>query len=154
MSDDSYTSKPIVSSRLFAAPASELFRVFADANQLAQWWGPTGFVNTISEFDLRPGGAWHMVMQGPDGSRYPMEKRFVEIVPDARVVFDHIQAGHDFRMTLEFKVDAGGTRVMWTMKFADAAEADRLRSIIGEANEQNFDRLAAFLASHAAGNQA
>jgi uncharacterized protein YndB with AHSA1/START domain len=130
---------------VFQATPADLFAVFADVASLAQWWGPAGFTNVISEFDVRPGGRWLMVMQGPDGARFPMEKQFVEVVPHSRVVFDHIQTGHDFRMTLQFDSVAGGTRVTWTMRFTDPDEATRLRSFIEAANEQNFDRLAAFL---------
>ena len=36
----------------------------------ARWWGPDGFTNTITTFDLRPGGAWRFVMHGPDGTNY------------------------------------------------------------------------------------
>jgi uncharacterized protein YndB with AHSA1/START domain len=144
-------AEPIVSSRVFLATPADVFAAFADPASLAQWWGPAGFTNLISEFDLQPGGRWLMVMQSPGGDRYPMEKRFVEVLPDSRVVFDHVQAGHDFRMTLQFDPITGGTRLTWTMDFADPDEAARLRSVIEAANEQNFDRLAAFLDTRAGG---
>ena len=88
----------IVSTRVFDAPREVVFRAFTDPALLARWWGPKGFTNTFHEFDPRPGGAWRFVMHGPDGTDYPMTKDFVEVVPPERIVLQHIQAMHKFRM--------------------------------------------------------
>ena len=139
----------IVSTRLFPAPREQVFRAITDPAQLARWWGPHGFTSTFHEFDLRPGGAWRFVMHGPDGAEYPMTNRFVEIDEPERIVIDHVQESHDFRLTMELAEEAGGTRLTWRMRFASAEEAERVRSFILTANEENFDRLGAVLASHA-----
>ena len=38
-------------------------------------------------FDLRPGGAFHTLMRGPDGGTSDNPGCFLEIVPQARLVF-------------------------------------------------------------------
>ena len=140
--------REIVSTRLFAVPRERVYAAFADGVTLARWWGPEGFTNTFQEFDLRPGGNWRFVMRGPDGTAYPMEKRFVEVVAPERIVVDHLQpVQHRFRMTMTFADEAGGTRVTWRMAFESADEARTVRPFIVQANEQNFDRLGAQLAS-------
>ncbi|HEU0053846.1 MAG TPA: SRPBCC family protein [Longimicrobium sp.] len=136
------TEGEIVTTRVFAAPREAVFAAFADPARLARWWGPEGSANAFDAFDLRPDGEWRFVMRTPDGAEYPMHHRFVEVVPDERVVFDHLQEGHDFRMTMDFADADGGTRLTWRMRFASAEEGERVREFVAPANEQNFDRLA------------
>jgi hypothetical protein len=53
----------------------------ADPWQVGQWWGPKGFTTTILEMDLRAGGKWRLILHGPDGTNYPNEMTFTEVVP-------------------------------------------------------------------------
>lgn len=133
----------IVNARVLAASREKIFAAFSDLVVLARWWGPKGFTNTFHEFDFRPGGVWRLTMHGPDGASYAMDHRFVEIDPPARVVVRHLQAGHDFTLTITLAERAGGTAVTWCMRFDDPAEAARLRGFLQGANEENLDRLAA-----------
>jgi uncharacterized protein YndB with AHSA1/START domain len=136
----------IVSTRVFDAPRDRVFEAFSDPDRLARWWGPTGFTNTIHEFDLRPGGAWRVAMHGPDGTDYHNESVFVEVVRPERVVFQHQEPVHRFRMTITFDEHGGRTTLTWRMRFDSAEEYARVKSFVAEANEQNFDRLAEELA--------
>ncbi|MFT3997145.1 MAG: SRPBCC family protein [Asticcacaulis sp.] len=140
----------IVTSRRFAASAAELFAVFADPEHLKQWWGPDGFTNSVPEFDFREGGAFQIVMHGPDGRDHDNQKRFVEIVENARVVFDHLQPTHQFRMSIDYVpvpgAEATHTDMIWHMDFAPSEHEELLKTFIPQANEQNYDRLEAYLA--------
>ncbi|MDB6165788.1 MAG: Activator of Hsp90 ATPase 1 family protein [Lacunisphaera sp.] len=137
--------REIINTRLLAAPRERVFAAFSDPAQLAQWWGPKGFTATVHEFDFRPGGQWRVTLHGPDGTDYPNDKEFLEISPPERIVFLHRQTGHDFRMTMTFTRCEGATLVIWVLQFESAAALAPLRDIIAQANEQNFDRLAAHL---------
>lgn len=136
----------IVSSRVFDAPRETVFRAFTDADRLARWWGPKGFTNTFHEFDPRPGGAWRFVMHGPDGTEYQMVKDFVELVPLERIAILNVDPVHQFLMTMDFADESGGTRITWRMRFDSPDEAERVRSFVVQANEENFDRLQELLA--------
>lgn len=131
----------IVSSRLFDCPRERVYGAFADGEVLARWWGPKGFSCAFRDFDLRPGGAWRFTMTGPDGATYPIEKRFVEVTPADRIVYDNISAIHGFRMTMTFADESDRTRLTWHMRFESADEAAKVRQFILAANEENFDRL-------------
>ncbi len=139
----------IVSERIFAAPRLIVYQAFSDPGILAQWWGPSGFTNTFQEFDFRAGGAWRFVMRGPDGTEYPMEKAFVEVVLPERISIQNLEPTHRFLMTMTFAEAAGQTRLTWLMRFESAQEAQRVREAVIAANEQNFDRLAAQLTAMA-----
>ncbi len=144
-------AQAIVNTRVFPVAPARLQAALSDPAQLAQWWGPAGFTNTIQEFDFRPGGDWRITMRAPDGKEYPNHSRFLAIAPD-RVVFEHLGPMHRYWMTMEFVPEAGGTRLTWRMQFESAAERERLKDFIAAANEQNFDRLQAHLARDVSGS--
>lgn len=138
-------TKEIISARVFDAPREAVFRAFSDPNQLAVWWGPNGFTNTIDLFEFRVNGDWHLTMHGPDGTDYPNESVFLEVAPPQRIVYIHIRPMHRFQMTMDF-VDRGQqTELTWRMLFDTDEECERVRKFVVPANEQNFDRLAAYL---------
>lgn len=142
MADD----REIVSTRVIAAPREKVFRAFSDPAQLVHWWGPAGFTNTFHEFDLRPGGEWKFVMHGPDGTNYRNRSVFAEVVPPERVVFDHLETMHRFRMTIALDDAGGTTRITWRMRFETPEECDKVRAFVPRCNEENLDRLEAQLA--------
>jgi uncharacterized protein YndB with AHSA1/START domain len=74
-------------SRTFQASKEQVFAAWTEAGQLAQWWGPKGFLIKVVKLDLRPGGIFHYHLQTADG--YEMWGRFVysEIEPSEKLVF-------------------------------------------------------------------
>lgn len=140
------SDRDVVSTRTFDAPRERVFEAFSDPTRLARWWGPKGFTSTVHELDLRPGGTWRFTMRGPDGVLYPNESVFVEVVEPERIVFRHVSGEHPFEMTITLDEQGRGTRMTWRMRHATAAECAKVKPFVVEANEQNFDRLAAELA--------
>lgn len=131
----------VISTRVIKAPREAVFRAFTDPEILSKWWGPNGHSNTFHEFDPRPGGTWRFVMHGPDGTDYQMVKRFVDVIPHERIVLQHIDPTHGFRMLMTFADADGATQLTWHMRFESAEEAERVREFVLAANEQNLDRL-------------
>jgi uncharacterized protein YndB with AHSA1/START domain len=134
-------------SRIFSAPRERVFEAFSDPVQLAKWWGPKGFTNSFQTFEFKPAGAWRFVMHGPDGTDYPIAKDFVEVVPPEKIAYQNLEPTHRFKMTMLFTDLGERTRVSWRMLFESVEEAVRVRQVVSDANEQNFDRLAAHLAA-------
>ncbi|MGV3661028.1 MAG: SRPBCC family protein [Prosthecobacter sp.] len=135
----------IVSTRVFATSREDLFDAFSDPRQLAQWWGPQGFTNTIETFDFHPGGDWILTMHAPSGTDYPNESRFVEIVRPERIVFEHLRPVHWYEMTMLLTEEEAGTRLTWRMRFETADEVMQIGRFITAANQENFDRLESLL---------
>src|SRR6478752_289929 len=100
MQTDNGVEPDFVCTRLFKAPRAVVFQAFTDPDILARWWGPAGFTNTFEEFVPEPGRMWRFVMHAPDGCTYPMLNEFLEIAPDERIVLQHHQPGHDFRLEM------------------------------------------------------
>jgi uncharacterized protein YndB with AHSA1/START domain len=80
-------ARELVLTRVFDAPRSLVFKVWTEPNHVAHWWGPNGFTNPVCELDLRPAGAIHIDMRGPDGTVYPMTGFYQEIVEPELLVF-------------------------------------------------------------------
>ena len=81
----------IVITRDFDAPRELVWKAITDPKQVAAWYGGPGFTNPVCEMDLRPGGAWHHVMQAPNGTRYTINSVFEEIVEPERLVWRTIK---------------------------------------------------------------
>ncbi|MGA8938427.1 MAG: SRPBCC family protein [Acidobacteriaceae bacterium] len=149
----------IVITRVFAAPRAMVWGAVADPWQVGQWWGPTGFTTTIQEMDLRAGGKWRLIMHGPDGTDYPNESVFTEVVPMERIELD-LSCGREgapllrFHKTMTFTDEkagadgkGAGTRFTIRIAFATAEERDRNVRDYGsiEGGRQTLERLNTYL---------
>ena len=142
-STESTSDREFVHSRLINAPRERVFKAFSEPEHLARWWGPNGFTSTFHTFDLRVGGKWTFVLHGPDGTDYPNESVFVEVVAPQRVVLEHLSESHHFYLTITFESVENNTSVGWRQVFDDVEHKKRVAHIVEEANEQNLDRLEA-----------
>jgi uncharacterized protein YndB with AHSA1/START domain len=137
--------------RVFDAPRELVFDVWTDPKHVAEWWGPSGFTNTVQEMDLRPGGVWRFVMHGPDGVDYPNRIQFVEVERPSRLVYDHMGQNADeapFRGCVTFYADGPArTRLIMRTLFPTSA----IRELVSreyhavEGGNQTLDRLGAYL---------
>ena len=147
MNDAPFSPKAeLVLTRTFHAARTLVFQVWTDPRHLAQWWGPRGFTTVIREMDVKPGGAWHYVMRGPDGNEYPFDGTYVEVVEPERLVFDgSIHGEPEQRVWTEVTfADLGGkTEVHVRQLYTFESDATRGASI---GWNQQFDRLEEFLA--------
>jgi len=104
-------------SRVVNADPQRVFAALVDPEQLLQWLPPGGMSGRFEHFDPRPGGRFRLVLTYDDrtasaGKATPesdiVEARFVEIVPDARVVqaveFVSDDAAFAGTMTMTWKV--------------------------------------------------
>jgi uncharacterized protein YndB with AHSA1/START domain len=144
--------REIVLSRVFDAPRKMVWEAWTDPKQVAQWWGPNGFSTTIEEMDVRPGGVWRQVMHGPDGTDYPNESVFVDVVQYERLVYTltgGFKGGSPVKMekTTTFEDEAGGTRVTMRAVFDTAEARDQNVRDYGsiEGGKQTLERLAGYL---------
>jgi len=135
-----------VHARVIDAPRESVFAAFRNEAELARWWGPHGFRSDIETLELRTGGRWKFVFHGPDGTTYPNDNRFLEVVPNERVVVRHEHPGHDFTLTIGLFDLGGRTLVTWRQRFDDAAVLQAVRAIVTPANEENLERLADVIA--------
>ena len=98
--DPDAADRDFVISRVFAAPRELVWKAWTDAKHMAEWWGPHAFTNPVCEMDVRPGGAYRIVMRGPDGDEFPIKGVFREIAEPEQLVMtvdcsEHPDSWHD-----------------------------------------------------------
>ena len=132
--------------REIQASAEAVFQAISDPIRLARWWGPDGFTNTIHKFEFKPGGNWDFTMHGPDGTNYPNQATFTEIISNSSVVIKHESQPH-FTLSISLQPSSNGTLVTWVQELEDPTIATTIRHIVEPANEQNLTRWAHEVAS-------
>ncbi len=136
----------IINERDFAVDRQTLYAAFADPAMLARWWGPHGFTNKITAFDLAPGGQWLITMTASNGTDFHNRWRFDEIIEGAFIRARHLEPVHVFTLEMRFEDVQNGARLSWRMLFDKTEETEAIWHLLKAANEQNFDRLNAVLA--------
>ena len=81
------SDRELVLNRLVDAPRENLYRCWTEPELLKQWFAPKPFTTAEATLDPRPGGANRVVMQSPDGLKFPNPGVYLEVVPNERIVF-------------------------------------------------------------------
>jgi len=140
------SNRTIVTTRVLQFPQETVFRAWSDPAILARWWGPNGFTNTFMSFEFKPGGDWHLMMHGPDGTDYENRSTFRAIDAPQSLRFEHT-VPHWYETTTTFEPLGKETRLTMSMLFPDVETVERIGDFIVPANEENFDCLEAVLAA-------
>jgi uncharacterized protein YndB with AHSA1/START domain len=118
--------REIVISHTIAAPRSVVFDAWTRADDLARWFTPRPLTTSRCEVDFRPGGTFRVTMRTADGTEYPLDATFREIVPGERVVFTGNIHGENYtETTVTFAEDRGMTTVTVRQTFSFESDATR-----------------------------
>jgi uncharacterized protein YndB with AHSA1/START domain len=120
-------SRPLMASR------AQLWRAWSEPELLKQWWCPKPWTTEVLAFELRPGGAFHTFMRGPDGGTSDNPGSFLDIVAQQRIVFTTCLVGGwrpatswmPMTAVITLADEAGVTRYVATVMHPDAATRDR-----------------------------
>jgi uncharacterized protein YndB with AHSA1/START domain len=142
----STADRELILTRTLNAPIELVWEVWTDPQHIAQWWGPEGFTNTISNMEVKPGGAWDLVMHGPDGTDYKNKSVFKEVIPFKKLVYEHLSAPK-FTATIEFDAQGDKTALRWHMLFETKASFIQTVKTFkaDEGMKQNVDKLQKYL---------
>src|SRR5687767_9236495 len=80
------SDREILLTRIFHAPRERVFEACTKPEYLRKWFGPHGYTLPVCEVDFRPGGSFHYVLRGPDGSEMAMRGEICEIDAPERIV--------------------------------------------------------------------
>ncbi len=150
--ENSTADREMSITRLLNAPRELVFEVWTNPKHIAQWWGPNGFTNTIHEMNVKPGSKWLFTMHGPDGTDYPNEVVYHEIVKNEKLVYTHGSGiendPRQFNVIVTF--EAQGNKTLLTMRgiFGSKEELDFVikEHHALEGQKQTINRLEEYLA--------
>ncbi len=128
----------------------DVFRELTEPRELARWFGPDGFTIPSVESDLRPGGAYRIAMQPPEGELFYLMGEFIEVEPSERLSYtfrweDPDPEDRETVVTLSLH-DIDATRSELVLDQGDFA-TERRRALHEEGWSQGLGRLAELLAS-------
>lgn len=154
--------------RLFPVGRELVYRAWTEPELMAQWWGPNQFTNPVCLLDVRPGGGWRIVMQGPDGAQHPAKGVYQQVEAPGRLVLtiDHSELSDDWHdrvdphrdkrlgrpaveavTSVTFDEYLAKTTLSLHMRFDSTAVRDALLKLgMREGWRQSLDRLAILLA--------
>lgn len=116
-----HAERSITLVRVIKAPRDLVWKAWTDKAMLKEWWGPEQFTNPKVEGEVRVGAVMHITMHGPKGSPFdidmPMVKRYREIVPGKKLVFENEPLGPNGERLIEG---------LTTVTFADHPEGTLL----------------------------
>jgi uncharacterized protein YndB with AHSA1/START domain len=91
------TQREFTVTRVLPAPRQQVWRAWTEPARLVRWWGPSGFTVPLDSvsMDVRPGGRLRATMVADaDGTRYPVDLVFREVVAARRLVLAWGDPGH------------------------------------------------------------
>lgn len=72
--------------RTFNAPIQMVWEAWAQAEKIAQWWGPKGMQTKVIQHDFSAGGIWKYVMTMPGGNEFVTEGVYSEIIVPEKII--------------------------------------------------------------------
>ncbi|HWL56495.1 MAG TPA: SRPBCC family protein [Paracoccus sp. (in: a-proteobacteria)] len=121
--------------RVLNAPRQKIWRCWSEPDLLKQWFCPRPWYVSDVRMELRPGGPFVTVLNGPEGESFENKGVFLEIVPEEGLVFTDAfepgwrPAGKPFfvgRITMadagEGRTDYQALAMHWTAESRDEHE--------------------------------
>jgi uncharacterized protein YndB with AHSA1/START domain len=107
--------------QVFAAPVEKVFKAFTDADAMASWLPPYGFVCKVHSMDLKIGGKYKMTFTNfTTGNGHSFGGEYLEIIPNELLKytdqFDDPNLPGQMITTIELKRVICGTELFVTQE--------------------------------------
>jgi uncharacterized protein YndB with AHSA1/START domain len=115
------TNNTVTLHRVLAAPVEKVFKAFTDADAMASWLPPYGFVCKVHSLDFRVGGSYKMTFTNfTTGSGHSFGGSYLEILPNELLrytdQFDDPTLPGLMMTTIKFKAVLCGTELFVTQE--------------------------------------
>lgn len=143
--------REIVLTRLYDAPPEVVLEATTRPEHVRQWFGCDGMEMASCEIDFREGGRYRYVLRAADGTEIAFSGLYEEIDAPRRIVhrerFEPVE-GAEYRVTVTFEPEAGGTRLTSTIVHDAKEKRDGhlCDGAMEEGARKTFDKLAGVVA--------
>ncbi|MEZ5893052.1 MAG: SRPBCC family protein [Parvularculaceae bacterium] len=108
--------------RVFAASPDKIYRAFLEADAIASWLPPYGFLCTVHELDARVGGKHRMSFRNfTTGLGHSFGGEYLELIPGEKLVytdkFDDPNLPGEMKVTITLKAVSVGTEMTVVQEF-------------------------------------
>ena len=102
--------------RVLTAPPQKIYRAFTEADAIASWLPPFGFLCTVHELDAKVGGQHRMSFRNfTTGGSHSFGGTYLELIPAEKLVytdrFDYTNLPGEMTVTVELRAVSVGTEV-------------------------------------------
>ena len=142
------SDREIVATRIFDAPPRILFEAWTRPELFMRWWVPKSLgVPLLScEMDVRTGGKYRLEFGQDPSSSWAFFGHYVEVIPNARLVWTNEEAEDGAVTTVTFEEQGGKTLLTYRELYPSKEALDE--SLGGsEGLPEQFEQLDALLAS-------
>ena len=138
----------LVITRTFDAPVHLVFEAWTTADLFRQWWVPasSGAILLSCEQDVRVGGSYRLEFAHPAAAT-PMAffGRYVDVVPDARLVWTNEESPDGAVTTVTFEEKDGKTLLVMSERYPSKEALDAAIEGMDGVMPETFEQLDAFL---------
>jgi uncharacterized protein YndB with AHSA1/START domain len=119
----------LVVTRTFNAPARLVFKAWTTPELFKRWWAPKslGMPILACEMDVRTGGGYRLAFGHDEASSFSFYGRYLEVIPDARLVWTNEEGGDGAVTTVTFEDKGDLCLLTYSDRFPSKAalEAER-----------------------------
>ena len=148
------SDRELVITRTFDAPARLVFEAWTTPELFKQWWVPKSSGATLLSCaqDVRVGGSYRLEFAHPTAAT-PMAffGRYVEVVPDARLVWTNEESADGAVTTVTFEEKDGKTLLAMRELYPSKQALDLAIEGMDGAMPETFEQLDEFLLARGAG---
>lgn len=147
-------------SRTYATTMDRVWHAWTDPDTIVKWWGPTGWVATVYEMDVRPGGRWRFRIAPEDGAAEPVRgiATYTHVDNHRTLGYDETFADQDwqpegtdtFPTAVDFTPSVDSCRVVVTATFPDGPALERA---VAAHMADGYDQTLARLDDHLSGKR-
>ena len=142
------SDREMVITRTFDAPARLVFEAWTTPELFKQWWVPksSGASLLSCRQDVRVGGSYRLEFAHPKAAT-PMAffGRYLEVVPDARLVWTNEESDDGAVTTVTFEEKDGKTLLVMSELYPSKRALDTATEGMDEAMPETFEQLDEFL---------
>ena len=107
--------------RVFSAPVEKVFKAFTDADAMASWLPPNGFLCKVHSMDVRKGGTYKMTFTNfTTGNGHSFGGEYLEVIPNEKIIytdqFDDPNLPGQMITTIQLKKVICGTELFATQE--------------------------------------
>jgi uncharacterized protein YndB with AHSA1/START domain len=115
------TNNTVTLHRVFAAPVEKVFKAFTDADAMASWLPPYGFICKVNRMDFKIGGTYKMSFTNfTTGNGHSFGGQYLEILPNVLLKytdqFDDPNLPGQMITTVKFRSVLCGTELVATQE--------------------------------------